>query len=126
MSTAIEQCREGFAALSAYFEDMAQYVSDGVELPDPYLLYDGLNFEEILTYLRLNTNSAADFSIGAGIEGINHFVAVERELAMTETGKTSIYISAISEAQREADFLAQNAVFLPGVMSGAPTSGSQC
>lgn len=126
MSSAVEQCRDGFQFLSDYFLDVQQYLSDGVTLPDPFSLYDSLSFEELLTHVITSMDSSADFSIGASIESVNHFVGVERELSMVESGKTAIYLSAISEAKKESDFLTQNSTFLSNVISGAPTNGSQC
>lgn len=126
MATAVEQCRDGFKALQTFFEELSQYYSDGVSLPNQEDLLDELKFEEILDFTTGNSFGAADFSIGAGVETIHHFVAVERELSMADVGKTGIYISAISESDREAEYYAQNSAFFSGVMRGAPTTGAQC
>jgi len=126
MSTAVEQCNEGFTAIQQFFLDLSQYISDGITLPDEETLHDALPFEEILTYTTNNSLTSADYSIGAGVETVQHFVAVDREISMADTGKTAIYISAISESDREAEFYAQNAAFFSGVIRGAPTTGSQC
>jgi hypothetical protein len=126
MATSIDQCRAGFDALNTYFKALSKYYSDGVTLPDPNSLIAGFDFDELLTFVLDNANTAADFSVGAGVESLQHFVGVERELSMADVGKTSIYISAISEHRDEADFYDRNSAFFSGVMRGAPTSGSQC
>jgi len=126
VTTSVEQCRAGFDALTAYFKALSKYYSDGVALPDPNSLIAGFEFEELLTFVVENANVSAEFAVGAGVESIQHFVGVEREISMADTGKTSIYISAISEHSGEADFYDRNSAFFSGVMRGAPTTGSQC
>lgn len=126
MATAIEQCSAGFEALASFFDELSASISGATEMPDPSDLYDALEITEILTLTSDSTMGGADFSIGAGVETISHFVGVERELSMAEAGKASAYISAVSEHDQESAFYSQNATFFPGVMSGAPTSGAQC
>lgn len=126
MATAIEQCSEGFTALQEFFQSLSSYISTGSNPPDQEDLLTAMPFEEILAFTTNNSTNSADYSIGAGVETVQHFVAVDRELSMADTGKTSIYISAISESNREAEFYGQNAAFFSGVMRGAPTTGSQC
>lgn len=125
MATAVTQAQDGFDTLSSYFDDLSQYYTDGTGQPDQLDLL-ALNFDEILSFVTENSARSADFSIGAGIESIHHFLAVDREIGMGTLGKTSIYLSAVSEFDEEGGFHDQNAAFFSGVLKGAPTTGSQC
>lgn len=126
MTTAVEECLAGYTALSAYFQGLSDCYSGGSPPPDTASLFTDIVFQELLTFTSGNALTSATFSVGAGVEAVSHFVGVERELSMAETGKASIYISAISEHNEESSFYGQNGAFLSSVIGGAPTNGSQC
>lgn len=126
MSNAIDQAKSGFAALETYFNNLASYVSTGSSLPELNLLPAALVFDEILTFTVDRSQQGADFSVGAGVESVNHFVAVSREISIIQLGKTALYLSSVSEHEEEGDFYGQNAAFMSSVIRGAVTTGSQC
>lgn len=120
----IEESSAIFTSLTDYFVGLGTSVSTGSAPPLLTTITD-LEFTELFTFSVEQSLEGAGVDIGATQESIFTAAAAKRDLNLTTQTKTSLYLSIAADYSTEAGFYSQNKDYFPGVISGAPTEGSQ-
>lgn len=122
--TTLSECSEGYSLLTAYFKGVSTSVTSGVP-PDVNTLSGALTYADLWTLVYKGSTGPADVSLGLAADTVSEFSSIQRELGILSLGKVSLYSSAASEAQDEADRLSQTSSFVAGSLKGSETTGTQ-
>lgn len=120
----VEESTAIFSTLTDYFTDLGTSVSTG-SAPPAVTPISELEFTELFTFTTEQSLEGAGTDIGASQESIFTAAAAQRELNVTRQSKFNIYLSIAGDYSTEAEFYTQNKGYFPGVISGAPSDGSQ-
>jgi hypothetical protein len=122
----IDECQNIFNNLSDFMSATSNYINTGATFPTLTAVSNNLIYTDLVTFATSQTERAAGYSIGAAQEAISTAAGIGREMDMAVLVKSSIYSNMQSDFIDESNFYNQAGYYFTGVMSGNPTSGSQC